>query len=147
VVLTYSLVAFSPEEGFRVSFTGDRGRLEYTEMHGSHIIAGQSDKELAEEQSGHSQLLRLIPMFGEAKKIPIATAEGGHGGGDPLLQNRIFVPSDTPDPLARDAGHEQGAASVLIGVAANQSMQSGLPVKIDDLCQLPEGKIRLSELI
>lgn len=147
VVLNYSLVAFSPQEGYRITFTGDRGRLEYTETHATHIIAGHSDKELAEEQSGHTQHLRLIPMFGAGEDIPVPTAEGGHGGGDPLLQGRIFASTGEPDPFSRDAGHEQGAASLLIGVAANHSMRTGLPVVINDLCQLPADAIRLTELI
>src|SRR5690606_38172326 len=85
ILLNYSLVAFSPEEGFRVTFTGDRGRLEYTEMHASHIIIGQSDEELSEEQQkggGHRMHLRVIPHFKPGYEVPIEAAKGGHGGGD-----------------------------------------------------------------
>ncbi|MEJ1971779.1 MAG: Gfo/Idh/MocA family oxidoreductase [Lacunisphaera sp.] len=35
--LNYSLVSFSPREGTRVSVNGDRGRIEYTELHATHI--------------------------------------------------------------------------------------------------------------
>lgn len=150
IILTYSLVAFSPTEGFRVTFTGDKGRIEYTEMHSSHIIRGQSDKELAEEQAahgGHRLSLRVIPMFKAGYDVPIELSEGGHGGGDPLIQEQIFSTEPPAETLGRNAGHEQGAASILIGVAANQSIASGEPVKISDLCPIrPEAKL-LDELI
>jgi hypothetical protein len=47
----------------------------------------------------------------------------------------------------RSAGHEQGAASLLIGAAANQSIASGQPVDLDDLLHLKPAALRLSELI
>ncbi len=148
-VLNYSLVAYSPQEGFRVSFTGDRGRIEYREQHASHIIIGQSDSQLAEEtqHDGTHLHLRVIPMFGQGYDVPIETGSGDHGGGDPLLQRRIFDPASSAETLGRDAGHEQGAASILVGVAANHSMQNGLPVRIDDLCSLRPEARHLSELV
>ena len=47
----------------------------------------------------------------------------------------------------RSAGHEQGAASLLIGAAANQSIASGQPVDLDDLLHLKPAALRLSELM
>lgn len=150
VILTYSLVAYSPIEGFRVTFTGDRGRIEYLELHNSHIIKGQSDEELAAEQEageGHRMHLRVIPMFKPGYDVPIEMASGGHGGGDPLIQEQIFSPNPPAENWGRNAGHEQGAASILIGAAANRAIDTGQPVRIDDLCRVrPEAK-RLSELI
>jgi predicted dehydrogenase len=146
VVLTYSLVAFSPREGYRVSFTGDRGRIEYTEWHESHIIAGQTDTELAKEQEGHDMILRVIPHFQAGYEVPIVKAAGGHGGGDPLLQAQIFAPNPPVEQLGRVAGPEQGVASAIIGIGANASIASGKPVQLAELCPLkPEAK-RLSEL-
>lgn len=43
-MMSYSLNAFCPCEGYRVSFSGDAGRIEYVERHASHIITG-ADKE------------------------------------------------------------------------------------------------------
>ena len=37
----------------------------------------------------------------------------------------------------RDATHIDGAAAVLLGIAANQSIKTGLPVNCDDLIKLP----------
>jgi predicted dehydrogenase len=149
VLLNYSLVAYSPIEGYRVTFTGDRGRLEYTEIHQTHIISGQSDTELAKEQSlagGHQMHMRVIPHFEKGYDVEIPTVEGSHGGADPQLQASIYSPDAPEDHLSRSAGHEQGAASILVGVAANRSMQSNQKVHLDDLCPLPANAMHLSDL-
>jgi predicted dehydrogenase len=149
-LLTYSLVAYSPIEGFRVTFTGERGRIEYTESHNSHIIQGQSDLELAEEQKSREAnpiQLRVLPMFGKPYDVPIELSGGGHGGGDPLIQEQIFSTNPLEENFGRNAGHEQGAASILIGVAANQSINTGRLVRLDDLCSLNAGAKHLSELV
>lgn len=138
--LNYSLVAYSPQEGYRVTFTGDKGRIEYTETHASHI--------LGEEPAAHEIMhLRLIPHFKPGIDVPIPALDGSHGGSDPLLQEQIFSALAPQDFLCRTAGHEQGAASLLIGAAANRSMATGLPVRIDDLCPLPGVARKLSELV
>lgn len=77
---------------------------------------------------------------------PIVKAEGGHGGGDPLIQEQMFSFSPAPDVMNRNAGHEQGAASLLIGAAANRSMETGLPIRIDDLVTLRPEASFLHEL-
>ena len=71
-------------------------------------------------------------MFGEPYTVEVPTAKGGHGGGDPILLNDIFgVPVE--DKFHRAANQVDGAMSILTGVAANKSIASGLPVKIDSL--------------
>ena len=145
VVLNYSLNAYLPLEGYHVAFNGTKGRLEYREAHGSHIIVGQSDEELAEEMGWENRLL-VHPMFGKPHTVEIKQATGGHGGGDPLIQEHIFADAPPDDPLARSAGHGQGAASVLIGSAANQSFETGRPVQIRDVCPQLGDAIHLSEL-
>ena len=137
VVLNYSLVAYSPWEGFRVSITGTKGRIELFDQHGSHIIAGQSDDELSEQQSkGKEQSLRVFPMFGKPYDVEVVHLEGGHGGGDPVLLQDLFDPNPPTDPYHRAATFVDGAASMLIGVSANHSMATGQPVQCDDLLPL-----------
>ncbi|MCC7349717.1 MAG: Gfo/Idh/MocA family oxidoreductase [Phycisphaerales bacterium] len=141
VIFNYSLIAFSPWEGYRVSVTGDKGRLELFDQHGSHIIRGQSDAELAAEQASvEHQELRVFPMFGQPYDVAIPKAEGGHGGGDPILLSQIFSPNPPADPFLRGASHLDGAASILMGISANESIRTGLPVNCDDLLKLPEKK-------
>ncbi len=139
VILNYSLIAYSPWEGYRVAITGTKGRLELYDKHGSHIIAGQSDAELSAAQAReHAQQLRVFPMFGVPYDVEIPQAEGGHGGGDPLLQEQLFSPTAPVDPFGRTASHIDGAASILLGIAANKSLATGLPVQVDDLLKLPD---------
>ena len=61
---------------------------------------------------------------------------GGHGGGDKRLHDKIFLNPDSPDPLKHTAGVRDGAMSVLIGVAARNSIESGRPVRIGELTDL-----------
>jgi len=145
-MLSYSLNAFCPREGYRLALSGDRGRIEYEERHASHIITGLPDGELAQAQS-LQRTLRVLPLFAPPYEVGIPHVEGGHGGGDALLQEQIFSPDAPEDPWGRSAGHEQGIASALIGIAANRSIESGLPVCLDDLVTLRPGAVRLSELV
>jgi predicted dehydrogenase len=138
-LMSYSLIAYSPWEGLRIAITGDRGRVELYERHGSHIIAGQDDDELAAAQArGAEQSLRLFPMFGVPRDVDIPRAEGGHGGGDAVMLEHLFSPDPPEDPFGRAASHLDGAASILVGVSANESMRTGLPIRCDDLVRLPD---------
>lgn len=137
VIMNYSLLAYSPWEGFRVAITGDRGRLEYYEKHGSHIIRGQSDEELAAQQApGHDKLLMLFPMFGVPRRVEVPEVSGGHGGADPVMLEYLFSPSPPPDPLQRAASFRDGVASLLVGISANESMRTGQPVDCAQLFDL-----------
>ncbi len=128
-LLSYSLNAFSPTEGFRVAFTGTKGRLELTVSERVYVNAGGS-KDI--EGAAEASCITVTPMFGEPYVVETEQAEGGHGGGDPVLLEDIFG-NPPKDPLERAASHEDGAMSILTGVAANKAIASGLPVKIKDL--------------
>jgi predicted dehydrogenase len=133
-VMNYSLLAYTPWEGFNLSITGDKGRVELSLKHGSHIIAGQGDKELAAEQSqGLEQSLRVWPMFGAPYEVTIPAAEGGHGGGDPLLLADMLLPEPPADPLGRAADLRDGLNSIMVGISANRSIETGLPVECASL--------------
>ena len=142
VVLNYSLNAYLPREGFQISFNGTRGRMEYSEVHSTMLPDEPRNSGI--EEPGKRLVVR--PLFGEPYEVGIPKTEGGHGGGDPLLQAQIFGPDPAPDPVGRDAGHGQGAASILIGIAANGSFEIGQPVSIKEICPALGGAVRLSEL-
>jgi predicted dehydrogenase len=144
-LLNYSLNAFSPYEGYRVSFTGDRGRVEYEERHGAHILGAPGAA--ATEASTQPHVINVFPHFKAPYRIEVERATGGHGGADELLQRQLFSPTPPADPLRRGAGHEQGAASVLIGIAANTSMAERRPVQIPSLLALRPSAKKLSELV
>ncbi len=127
-ILTYNLVAYSPYEGFRVCFTGTKGRMELSVVE-TEYINGAGDKD--NEGALKGMTLRVFPMFDKSYEVEIPKAEGGHGGGDPLILNDIF---GTPeyDPLHRAASHVAGAMSIMTGICANKSIASGMPVMIKD---------------
>ncbi len=129
--MSYSLNAYSPKEGFRVIFTGTKGRMEL-DVSEFVYVNGQGQKEL--EGAAKSKSITVFPMFDEAYEVEIAEGEGGHGGGDPILQNDIFGIPD-PDPLNRAASHIDGAMSILTGIAANKSIATGMPVDIKTLVE------------
>ena len=88
----------------------------------------------------------MVPWCLNDYQIDIATAEGGHGGSDPLLAEQIFSPRPPKEKWGRNAGHGQGAASILIGAAANQCFKTGKPVSIEKLCPAMGKAARLSDL-
>lgn len=140
-LLSYSLVAYCPWEGERLAVTGTRGQVEYFGRGKGHLIRGQGDAELAAEQYQGEKYIRLQKMFEPAEDVEVPPAAGGHGGGDPRLLERIFLPDDQKpdDPLKRDASHIDGARSILTGVAANKSIDAGgTPVELDTLIRWPQ---------
>ncbi|WP_106401401.1 Gfo/Idh/MocA family protein [Actinocorallia populi] len=133
-LLTYSLNAHGPFEGYRVAFNGTGGRLElevveraWTPPHAA-IDPTAASKEHA---VGASERLVLHRHWSEPEEIAIDAGAGAHGGGDALLLDDVFRGAGD-DPLARQAGHLAGVASVMIGVAAGLSATSGEPVLLDD---------------
>lgn len=151
-LLTYSLTAFCPSEGFRATINGDKGRIEYVTHFKSHIIRGDNGSgngngsAPAGKGKDTSQKVIVHPLFEPPYEAPIPIAEGSHGGGDPLLQNQMFGSALSRDLINRDAGHEQGAASAAIGFAANQSINTESPVRVSDLLNLRPEAVKLTEL-
>lgn len=144
-IASYTLNAFCPVEGCRVALTGDGGRIEYTETKYPDIRNKDGRREI--EYGGVRMEVRVTPLFSRGYDVPIATGEGGHGGSDTLLQEQLFAAHPPDDLLGRNAGHEQGAASLLIGVAMNQSLASGQPVDIDSLVSLNPHAQKFGDLI
>jgi predicted dehydrogenase len=140
-LLSYSLVAYSPWEGLRVAITGDKGRVELYERHGAHVIeraagdasigAGGAGGDTLAAPASPARSIRLFPMFSAG--IEVGIPEGGPHGGDDLMLERILVPGGPPDPDGRAASHLDGAASVLLGTAANRSIATGSPVSLSQL--------------
>lgn len=65
----------------------------------------------------------------------------GHGGGDKLLKDKIFG-GVTEDPLNQSASVRDGALSILVGIAARKSCETGQPIKIGDLTSIKPGAKR-----
>lgn len=140
-VMTYHLTAYSPWEGYRVAFNGDTGRIEYDVTENPYVSATAGDHNFAKNVKGGAEhvveepvQLLLRPHWGPPQKVEIPkTNEGGHGGADGRMLADIFGAKPPVDPLERAAGVEAGAWSIMTGIAANQSMASGLPVDVASL--------------
>lgn len=128
-IMTYSLNAYMPWEGFRVAFNGSKGRIQATVVEKSYVNGGGKT---AAEGAVASKNISVFPMFGEPYEVEIVEGVGGHGGGDPLLLNDIFG-TPAPDRFNRAASHVDGVMSILTGIAANKSMATGMPIAIDSI--------------
>jgi predicted dehydrogenase len=150
--MSYSLTAHSPWEGYRVGVNGTRGRAELDVVERSHVAAGRAARLLGpngkrpavdpgvtpgtvDGSTGarpHGARLVVQRHWGMAAEVPIPEGEGAHGGGDAILLRDIFR-GTADDPLRRRAGHLDGMRGVAVGIAVNQSLRSGQPVRIADL--------------
>lgn len=115
--LSYSLNAYMPYEGMRAELNGRTGRLE---------IVGNREDGLA------GDAVTIHRPRKESEMIPTPPGDGDHGGGDRRLLDDLFRGTGD-DPLGHAASVMDGAYSVLTGVAANRSIETGGWVRIADL--------------
>jgi predicted dehydrogenase len=132
-VLTYCLTAYAPHEGYRVSFTGTRGRLELDVCERAWT---QQGADIDPTSTGHPQhagyeRLTVQEHWKRPEEVAIVQGAGGHGGGDRLLLDDVYR-RPGGDPLGRQAGYRDGLRSVLTGVAASRSSRTGRPVSLTD---------------
>ncbi|MDD5602989.1 MAG: Gfo/Idh/MocA family oxidoreductase [Eubacteriales bacterium] len=131
-ILTYSLNAYMPWEGYKVAFNGSKGRIQVSIVEAAYVNAGGS---AAMEGAVKQKSISVFPMFGEPYEAVIEEGLGGHGGGDTVLLEDLFGTPE-PDKFKRAASHVDGAMSILTGVAANKSMATGMPVNVAGLVQI-----------
>jgi len=143
-VLTYSLNAHAPWEGYRVTFNGTKGRLEVNAVEVSsykdvttqtfHPVDFPGARPLEKERGELVPEILFQPHWGKPWVIdyPEVAADADHGGGDELILRHLFRGVDA-DPLGLAADNIDGAKSILVGIAGNESMRTGLPVRIDSL--------------
>jgi len=118
-ILTYSLIAHSPHEGWRMSISGTEGRLE-AEAHYSGLDA--------DDPLDH---VRVFNRAGERMSVDVKKQEGGHGGSDERMLRMILCGG--ADPLNQGAGSHEGVMSAIIGIAANISIAENRRVSVAEL--------------
>jgi hypothetical protein len=123
-VLSYSLNAYSPYEGYHLFLTGENGRIEAEDFHG---LVGPFK---GEQRYG----LRYYNKAEEVISIQLAPQTGSHGGGDDRMMKMLFG-GLTEDPWGHLAGSRSGLMSALIGIAANESIRTGAPQTIASLVE------------
>ena len=147
-ILSYSLNAHAPWEGYRVSINGTEGRAELEVVERGHVASeGDGGGHAAVDPSIHpnrpgrarsddprpaGQRLLVQRHWERARELPIPRGEGPHGGGDARLLDDLFGADPQPDPLRRRAEHRDGLRSLAVGLAANRSIATGRPVRVDD---------------
>lgn len=124
-IMSYSLTAHSPYEGYKIAVNGTGGRLE------AEMFKNRTDNTFAGESL---QKLRVYNRSGEENIINVPILSGSHGGSDDRLQNLLFRGGD--DPLGFIAGSRDGAMSLIIGAAANLSIKEGKAILVNDLLRL-----------
>ncbi len=142
--MSYHLTTYSPWEGYRAAFNGTKGRLELQVIESAYVSGMTDDHNFSKNVKGAAETaveepttLTLQKLWEKPQEIQIPqTNSGGHGGADTNMLKDIFEKGRVDDPLQRAAGFEDGACSILTGIAANQSMASGKMVEIDPLIQL-----------
>ncbi|MBI5689516.1 MAG: Gfo/Idh/MocA family oxidoreductase [Verrucomicrobia bacterium] len=128
--LSYSLNAFNAWEGYTVAFNGTKGRIEHSLVESVYVNGTES---IQGGVAPDGVKIRVIPMRNPGYDVTPWTAEGDHGGGDRLMLEDIFLPEPPRDPYLRAADERAGACSILVGIAANRSLETGTRVRVADL--------------
>ncbi|MCX7591705.1 MAG: Gfo/Idh/MocA family oxidoreductase [Kiritimatiellae bacterium] len=131
IEVNYSLVAYSPLESERVVIEGTDGRLEYTSRSNTGWVVDSHPIPGIEELVGE-QLRLYLPRKGMIL-IPLRRPKGGHGGADPQLRKDFFGRLGEHEPSEQMATLEEAVQAVLIGIAANRSINTGRPVAVQSL--------------
>jgi predicted dehydrogenase len=141
--LTYSLNAHSPWEGYRVTVNGTQGRAELEVVERGSVVLDADGHAVLDPSATpggipddpirpQGERLLVQRHWERAVEHPIPVGAGSHGGGDAILLADVFR-GPRHDPLGRPAGYLDGVRAIAVGIAANQSMVTGLPVRIADL--------------
>jgi len=150
--MSYHLHAYSPWEGYRVMVNGSAGRLELSVVESDHVSpegarsvkggpASRPERSPTAAQHGAhapaeagSVSLTLHPFWRPPEVVPLpGLVRHGHGGADARMTAALFTGSVAPDPLGRSATARDGALALLTGLAANQSIATGMPVDVSTL--------------
>jgi predicted dehydrogenase len=137
--LSYALNAHAPWEGYRIAVNGDQGRAELDVVERAAVLTDADgkfvvDPSAAAESSSRigGERLTLQRHWEVAQDVKIKEGTGAHGGGDALLLADVFRgPGD--DWLERASDWVDGVRSIAVGMAGNESLRTGLPVKIAEL--------------
>ncbi len=151
VVVNYSLTTYSPFEGWRIAFNGMDGRIEawldipWMEKNEALDQAALHAQEMDQTGANPKEYKPIIlhKNWQEYEVINVGYERKGHGGGDQRLQDKIFRDPEAPDPYRHAAGTRDGAMSILIGIAARKSIESGDPIRIAELTDLEPRAKRL----
>lgn len=129
VTANYTLTAYSPWEGLEIKFQGTKGDIthRHVEVHG--VFGGERAHADEDAVTTELHLAGQHPVMLEVPK-----GKGHHGGADPVMLGYIFDPEGMePDRYGRASDHVAGAWSILTGIAANASIETGSVVNVQSM--------------
>lgn len=138
VIFNYTLVAYATYDGLQATITGTKGRIELHEKFGPHIVDWVDGIPHSRRAETHELSLQVHPMFEKPYEVEIPKGGDGHGGGDQGIAKAVFSAHPPAELLADLPSHIDGAAASLLGIAANRSMETGLPVDCDEMLPLED---------
>jgi len=119
-LLSYSLNATTPYEGWKMVINGKNGRIESCEFE-----TGPQSKDVF-------NYINVFDLKDNITTYKLVKPTTSHGGGDIKLRDKLFL-ENVLDPLGHSAGSKDGAYSVIIGVAANKSIKEHKVIDVEDL--------------
>ena len=146
-ILSYTLDASVPFEGWNLAVNGTKGRLE-TGITDNKPYPGWQEKFQIIDAAGNTvgnkgalvtswpseYTIHVMPHTGTDRLYRIPNLAEGHGGGDYRIFNALFRQEGLDgDPIGVFAGALDGMASMMVGWGANQSAKTGLPVRLEQL--------------
>lgn len=139
--MSYHLTAYSPAEGYRVMFNGDRGRLELEVEESTWAMPrrrvessrGALHGDLAAPTAGRTSIT-LRPLWAPPIDHTVDHDHAGHGGADARVLAALL--DHDPTHRADVADARQAALALVTGLAANRSLVTGQPVRTADVLDL-----------
>ncbi len=129
IVANYTLTAYNPCEGYRVVFDGTRGRAELLNIERQAV---NPDGSLVRPVPPEQDRITIQPHFARPYVLDIPPTTGLHGGGDAVMLKRLFA-APSNDEYGHLADERAGAWSAMVGMAANASLATKLPVDLASL--------------
>lgn len=122
-LLSYSINFSLPYEGYRLAINGTEGRIETKEIHAPSRVPFPIDE----------QTIDYYPLFGSKEIIHVVQRDGGHGGGDPVIQEDLFMGPDPTRPYEILSGSRDGSYAVATGEAIWRSVKENKPILIEEI--------------
>lgn len=121
VLMSYSESSAAMYEGFKIYINGSKGRLE-----AQRFASGGLRQDESPDFMRVIDLQNNVTTYARPADLP-----GEHGGADPGFR-RVFFLGEEPILPEQRANSTDGAWSILIGAAANESIKTGKIITIDD---------------
>ena len=116
--MNYSANFSTPYEGYRLAINGTHGRLEAEEWGGAGSTAISCPRK-------DDHYIDYYPIFGSRERIAVKPGVDGHGGGDSLIREDVFLGEDPDRKYDILAKAIDGLRAIAIGDAVFNSIENG----------------------